>query len=174
MLKPGANVCIQSGNIENPNAPENSWIIDTTVERLQPLALRLVRGDARYARFREHIEDAERMKAYDQLRRKYFLPVRPLACYLDALRTASFEIVEVYERVGDALVTEWGDFLGAYHEGVLGWAGGSKRIDDRSPSAETVACRKRLLHDALGALLHDQPSFPVCWTHIRCRKPLDL
>lgn len=172
VLKPGASVFIQSGNIENPNAPANSWIIDATVERLQPLALGLVRGDTRYAGFRGALDDAERMKAYDQLRHKYFLPARPLSHYLDALRAASFEIVEVCERVGDALVTEWGDFLGAYHEGVLGWAGGSNCIDGESPSPDTVACRKRLLHDALSALLHGQPSFPVCWTHIRCRKPL--
>lgn len=171
VLKPGAIVCIQSGNIGNPNAPENSWIIDTTVERLQPVAHALVRSDARYAAFREHLDDDKRMKAYDQLRHKYFLPVRPLAYYVDALRAASLEIVEVYELVGDAMVTEWGDFLSAYHEGVLGWAGGSKRIDDQSPSAEAIACRKQLLHDALSSLFAGQPSFPVCWTYIRCRKP---
>lgn len=172
-LKPGATVLIQSGNVDNPSAPPDNWIIDATVERLQPIARRLARHDARYARFRPHLEDEERTAAYDQLRRKYFLPVRPLGYYLDALRAAAFEIVEVYERVLDALVTDWGDFLSAYHEGVLGWAGGSKRIDGREPSAEDVTLRRQLLRESLSALFEGRPSFQTCWTYIKCRRRSD-
>lgn len=170
-LKPGAMVLVQSGNIANPDAPEGCWIIDSTVEQLQPIALAMVREREEYAEFRPHLDDDERMAAYDQLRRKYFLPVRPLSYYLDALRAAAFEIVEVYGRGVDALVTDWGDFLSAYHEGVLGWAGGSKRIDGLTPSEEVVTLRQQLLRESLAALFEGRSSFQACWTYIKCRKP---
>ena len=169
VLKPGATVLVQSGNMANPNAPEGSWIIDTTVERLQPIAHDLVRDDAKYARFRSNLEDAERTAAYDQLRKKYFLPVRPLSHYLDALRGAGFEIVEVFERLVEAQVSDWVDFLNTYHEGVLGWAGGSKRIDGVEPSEEAVTQRQQLLRESLTKLFEGQSSFSACWTYVKCR-----
>lgn len=170
LLRPGAMALIQSGNIANPNAPENSWIIDDTVEKLQPIARELVRSEAKYAAFRPQLDDENRRIAYDQLRRKYFLPARPLSFYVDALCAASFEIVEVRERVMDAMVTDWGDFLTTYHEGVLGWAGGTAQIDGHAPSEETVTLRRQLLRESLAALFDGAPSFPTCWTYIKCRK----
>ena len=171
LLKSGACALVQSGNIDNPNAPEDSWIIDDTVERLQPVARALVRDHDTFEEFRPDLTDDDRMARFDALRRKYFLPVRPLSHYVDALRTAGFEVVEVYERVVDALVTDWTEFLAAYHDGVLGWAGGSKRIDGRTPTEKTVTLRRKLLGQALSALFDEQPSFQACWTYIRCRKP---
>jgi len=171
LLRPGAVVLIQSGNIDNPNAPEGSWIIDQTVERLQPLARELVRTDPTFAPFRTDGDDPERMAAYDELRKKYFLPVRPLGYYLDALRDAGFAIEVVREQSVQALVSDWTDFLSAYHEGVLGWAGGSQRIDGAVPSDELVALRVRLLGASLAALFEHRPSFEACWTYITCRKP---
>lgn len=172
-LKPGAIALVQSGNIANPNAPKNSWIIDETVERIQPIARVLVRDKPEYAEFRNTLNDDERMKSYERLRRKYFLPVRPLAHYLDALETAGLKIDEVYERIVDAHVPEWCDFLSAYHEGVMGWAGGSKRIDGQEPSCDMVNLRLKLLRESLVTLFADQPSFPCCWTYIKCRKRTD-
>lgn len=169
-LRPGAMALIQSGNIANPNAPEHSWIIDDTIERLQPIAHKLVRSEAKYTGFRPHLDDKKRTAAYDQLRRKYFLPVRPLSFYLDALRAAAFEIAEVKEHVMDAKVTDWGDFLTTYHEGVLGWAGGTARIDGQAPSEETVSLRQQLLRESLAVLFDGAPSFSTCWTYIKCRR----
>lgn len=170
-LKPGGMALIQSGNIANPNAPDDSWIIDTTVERIQPIARALVQDRDQYTEFRHGLDDDNRMASYDRLRAKYFLPVRPLSYYHDALRGADFEIIDVFERAVDARVSDWGDFLSAYHEGILGWAGGSKRIEDREPSAETVALRCQLLRESLAILFEGRDSFPACWTYIKCRKP---
>jgi len=172
LLKPGGVVLIQSGNIDNPNAPEGTWIIDQTVERLQPIAHALVRSEPVYAPFRSDCDDEDRMADYAALRKKYFLPVRPLDYYLDALTGAGFEIELVREQTVEALVSDWTEFLSAYHEGVLGWAGGSERVDGVAPSDELVALRVRLLGDSLAALFEQRPSFPACWTYITCRKPV--
>ncbi len=173
VLKPGATALIQSGNINNPNAAEGTWIIDETVDQLQPLAIDLVRNNDKYESFRASLDDAKRMTAYDKLRAKYFLPVRPLSYYVDTFREAGFDVVNVYEHSIGALVADWTDFLSAYHEGVLGWAGGCQRIDKTEPSDEAVTLRQELLRDSLAALFNHQPDFLANWTYITCRKPLD-
>lgn len=170
VIKPGGTVLVQSGNINNPDAPKGSVIIDTTVEQIQPIALDLVRSQSKYAAFQAQLNDEERMEKYDQLRHSYFLPVRPLSYYLDALRDASFDVVNCCARPVQARVTEWSDFLGAYHEGVLGWAGGSKRIDGQPPTEDIITLRKQLLRDSLIALFDDKLTFQASWTYITCRR----
>jgi len=170
VIKPGGTALIQSGNIANPDAPNGSVIIDTTVERLQPIAQDLVRSKPKYTMFQMVLDDNKRMAKYDQLRQTYFLPVRPLSYYLDALREASFDVVNCFARPVQALVTEWSDFLSTYHEGILGWAGGSKRIDGQSQSDEVITLRKQLLRESLIALFKDKPSFEASWTYITCRR----
>ena len=49
---------------------------------------------------------------------------------LDALREAGFAVEEVKAQPVEALVAEWSDFLCAYHEGVLGWAGGCSKVEE--------------------------------------------
>ena len=170
VVRPGGYVLLQSGNIDNPHAPANSWFIDQTIERVQSTARGLVICDPAYAAFRDGLDDDERTKAYDSLRHKYFLPIRPLSFYLECLRSADFEIEAVDVQPIEALVTEWSDFLCAYHEGVLGWAGGCSRVDGRDPSDDLIALRKRLLRESMAKLFDGAASFQACWTHVRCRK----
>ena len=171
LLRPGGRVLVQSGNIDNPEAPEGSWIIDLTVERLQEPARGLVLTDDRFASFRPSLDDAERNDAYVELRRKFFLPVRPLSFYLDRLEGAGLEIESVRAEPIRAEVSDWYDFLSAYHEGVLGWAGGSARIDGEEPSAESVELRLTLLRESLASLFEASDSFVACWTYITARRP---
>lgn len=171
VLRPGATVLVQSGNIHNPNAADGTWIIDETVERLQPLARALVRENDKYAAFRVALDDAERRGAYDALRAKYFLPVRPLSHYVDTLGEAGFDVVNVYERPITALVADWTDFLSAYHEGVLGWAGGSRRIDGTDPGESVIELRQQLLSESLSSLFDHRPDFLANWTYLTCLKP---
>ena len=53
----------------------------------------------------------------------------------------------------------------AYHEGVLGWVGGSERIDGEPPSAEAVADRLRLLRESVDRVFGGD-SFEAVWTYI--------
>jgi SAM-dependent methyltransferase len=171
LLKPGGLALIQSGNILNPGAPHDSWIIDDTVERLQPIAVELVQDDPRYLPFRSDAQNAERMRTYDRLRRKYFLPVKPLTYYQDTLREAGFQIVSSRAQALRAQVCDWADFLCAYHEGVLGWAGGTERIDGQDPSTEHIQLRQQLVRESLSRLFDGDDSFRTTWTYVTCRKP---
>ncbi len=170
IVRSGGYVLIQSGNIDNPDAPDDSWFIDRTVERVQAVARELVKSDPIYAAFREGFDDTERTEAYDRLRHSYFLPIRPLDFYLDSLRDTGFAVETVEAQPVEAIVAEWSDFLCAYHEGVLGWAGGCSRAGECDPGEELIALRKRLLCESMAKLFDGKPSFHACWTHIRCSK----
>ena len=124
MLKPGGIVRINSGNLRNPRAGENEWIIDETVYVVHEVATGLVRTEPRYAAYRAVLDDEERMRRYLGYRDRVFLPPRPVDFYLGALRDSGFEIEDVSERTIDAEVEEWYEFLSAYADAVLGWSVG--------------------------------------------------
>jgi SAM-dependent methyltransferase len=171
VLRPGAGAFVQSGNIRNPDAPAGSWIIDATVEEIHRAARAIVATDATFARFRPALDDAARMAAYDELRARYFLPVRPLAHYVDALTAAGLPVEQVRTRAIEARVDDWYEFLAAYHDGVLGWAGGAEKLEGRPPDPDAIADRLRLLRAAIDGVFAGQPTFEACWTYVTCRKP---
>ncbi len=128
VLRPGAMARINSGNIRNPRARENEWIIDDTV-------------------YLVHVE-----------------------YYLDVLRAAGFDVAEVTERTIEAEVEEWYEFLAAYADAVLGWVGGSDKVDGEGASEEAAADRLRLLRESLAVVFDGRSTFDCCWTYISARR----
>jgi SAM-dependent methyltransferase len=169
VLRPGAKVRITSGNLRNPRAAENEWIIDETVYVVHEVATGIVRTDDRYAAYRPVLEDEERMRAYLDYRDRVFLAPRPLDYYLDALREAGFEVEEVTERTIEADVEEWYEFLAAYADAVLGWVGGSVKVDGEAATEQAAADRLRLLHDSLIVIFGGRPTFNAVWTYVTAR-----
>ena len=169
VLKPGAPCFVQSGNIGNPAAAPDEWIIDETVERIDEAARELVRKDPRWSAFAGALDDAARLAAHETVRRTFFLPVRPLSEYRAAFTAAGMLVEEVAARRIEARTSEWMQFLSAYHEGVLGWAGGSARVDGVEPSEETIAERLRLIEAAMISAFEGRATFPCCWTYMRAR-----
>jgi len=166
VLRPGAKVRINSGNLRNPRAGENEWIIDETVYVVHEVATGIVRTDDRYAPYRSVLEDEERLRAYLDYRDRVFLAPRPLDYYVGALETAGFELDEVTERTIEADVEEWYAFLAAYADAVLGWVGGSAKVDGAAASAAAAEDRLRLLHDSLTVIFGGRATFRCCWTYI--------
>ena len=164
-LRPGGRAFVQSGNIGVAELPPGSWIIDETVEAINAAAAELVQADDRYTQYRDGLEDPARRAAYDELRRKFFLPVRPLTDYLAALEEAGFRIDRVDHVSIAADAAEWTEFLSAYHEGVLGWVGGSERIEGVAPTEEAVADRLQLLRESVDRVFGGG-SFEAVWTYI--------
>ena len=169
LLRPGGAVFVQSGNIGVPDLPAGSWIIDETVEAINDAAVELVRADERYSDYRNGLADDGRQARYDELRRKFFLPVRPLAHYVDALEAAGFRVERVEHRTIAADTAEWTAFLSAYHEGVLGWVGGSERIEGVAPTDAAVADRLQLLRESVERVFAGR-SFDAVWTYIEARR----
>jgi ubiquinone/menaquinone biosynthesis C-methylase UbiE len=172
VLRPGGRVFVQSGNIRNPGAGPREWILDETVWAIHEVATGLVRNDPRYAAYRPLLDDAARMSAHVAYRDRVFLPVRPLDYYVRCLEAAGFRMEDVAARTIEARVDDWFQFLSAYHEAVLGWVGGSVRIDGRAPTDDAVRDRLALIRHALDTLLGGRPSFRCCWTYINGVKPV--
>jgi len=170
VLRPGAMARINSGNIRNPRAGENEWIIDDTVYLAHEAASGIVRADERYAPYRAVLDDEERLRAYLGYRDRVFLAPRPLEYYLDVLRAAGFEVAEVAERTIEAEVEEWYEFLAAYADAVLGWVGGSAKVDGEGASDEAAADRLRLLRESLAVVFGGRSTFDCCWTYISARR----
>ena len=166
VLRPGGRVRINTGNLRNPRAAENEWIIDETVYVVHEVATGLVRTDPRWAAYRDVLEDADRMRAYLDWRDRVFLAPRPLDYYLDALRGAGFTVEDVMERTIEASVEEWYEFLSAYADAVLGWVGGSAKVDGEPATPEAAADRLALLRESLNTIFGGRPTFRCCWTYI--------
>lgn len=165
ILTRGGRVHVQSGNIGVAELAEGAWIIDETVEAISAAAERIVRADERWAAHRVGLDDSERRNRYAALRRKFFLPVRPLGHYLEALERAGFTIESVRHRRIEASTADWTAFLATYHEGVLGWVGGSERVEGEPPSDEAVRDRLELLGLAVEDVFRAR-SFDAVWTYV--------
>jgi SAM-dependent methyltransferase len=161
LVRGGGLVHVQSGNIGVPDLAEGAWIIDETVEAISAAAERRVETDDRWAAYRDRIGDPR----YAALRRKFFLPVRPLGHYLEALERAGFTIERVQHRTVEARTDDWREFLAAYHEGVLGWVGGSERVEGAAPNEEAVGDRLELLRLAVDEVFA-APAFDAVWTYV--------
>jgi SAM-dependent methyltransferase len=173
-LKPGGKVFINSGNLRNPRAAAGEWILDETVWVINDIAEGIVRSEAQYAQYRPVLDDSERMRAHGQTRDRVFLKPRPLDYYTGALTRAGLTVTEVREKTIVADVQEWFEFMTAYHESVLGWVGGTKKLDGEPASPEAVADRLAIMRRAMETIFAGRESFNACWTYITCEKaPLE-
>ena len=171
VLRPGGRVFVQSGNIRNPQARPSEWILDETVWAIHEVATGLVRNDPRYAAYRPLLDDEGRMQAHVSYRDRVFLPVRPLDYYVGCLEGAGFAVEAVTARTIETSVEDWFEFLSAYHEAVLGWVGGSAKVDGAPPTKEAERDRLALIRHAMDTLLGGRQSFRCCWSYITCVKP---
>jgi hypothetical protein len=130
-----------------------------------------VRDDLRYAAYRPALDDDARMQAYVTHRDRVFLPVRPLDYYLRCLTEAGFVVDDVAARGIEARVDDWFEFLGAYHEAVLGCVGGSSKVEGAPATPEAVRDRLGLIRHAMETLFGGRSSFRCCWTYISGMRP---
>jgi SAM-dependent methyltransferase len=169
VLRPGGRLFVNSGNIRNPRARVSEWILDETVWVINDMAQGLVRTDPAYAAYRSAVEDEERMRAHAAFRDRVFLEPRPLDFYTKALERGGLGIENVREQTIQASVDDWYEFLTAYHDAVLGWVGGTEKVDGQAPTPEAVTDRLRLMRHAMEILFGGRPSFSACWTYLTAR-----
>lgn len=171
VLRPGGRAFVQSGNIRNPRAGPNEWVLDETVWAIHEIATGLVRNDPTYAAYRPVLGDETRMAAYLDYRDRVFLPVRPLEYYVGCLEAAGLPVEDVTARTIEANVNDWFEFLSTYHDAVLGWVGGVAKVDGRAASPDAVRDRLALIRQAMNTLFGGRQEFRCCWTYITCVRP---
>jgi ubiquinone/menaquinone biosynthesis C-methylase UbiE len=171
VLKPQGRVFINSGNVRNPSAKPGEWILDETVYVVHELALGLVRTDPRYAAYREVLDEPDRMRRHLEFRDRVFVAPRPLNFYTGELAAAGFEVGEVTQATILADVDDWFELLKTYHEPVLGWVGGSAKVEGQAPSEEAVADRLALIRHAMEVIFGGRRTFRCCWTYVQATAP---
>ncbi len=167
-LRPGGHVLINSGNIRNRRARSSEWILDETVWVVGDLAEGLVRTDPAYAAYRNDVDTPERMAAHAEFRDKVFRHPRPLDVYLETFELAGLKVESVREASIEARVGEWYELLATYNDAVLGWVGGTEKIDGAPATDQAIADRLQLIRHAMDVLFHGRPTFQACWTYITC------
>ena len=170
-LKPGGKVFINSGNLRNPNAKPGEWILDETVWVINDLAESLVRSEPAYAEYGGVLDDTERLAKHHAHRDRVFMQPRPLAFYTDALTRNGLTVTDVSQATIVADVDEWFELMTAYHEAVLGWVGGTKRIEGEEPTEQAVSDRLRIMRHAIDTIFGGRDTFKACWTYITAAKP---
>lgn len=165
VLRPGGRVFVQAGDIRNPEGKPGEWLISEVVEKVREVAKELATEDPRYAPYREVLANPERMAAYDALWRKVFLPIRPVAEYVDALKAAGFSVAEVITRTVDVGVLEWYEATSVYPD-LLAWVGGSPKIDRRQSTPSEVQDRLDLLKQSFLKLFKGKDVYQSTWTYL--------
>jgi hypothetical protein len=94
-----------------------------------------------------------------------------LSYYVETLEGAGLRVQGVREAAIEASVNEWFDFLCVYHDAVLGWVGGTQRVEGSQPSSDALRDRLLLIRQAIGLLFGSRPTFQACWTYLTCTKP---
>jgi len=74
-----------------------------------------------------------------------FLKPRPLSYYLDALTAAGLTVTDVREKTIVADVEEWFELMTAYHDTVLGWVGGTKKLDGQPATPAALEDRMTIM-----------------------------
>ena len=170
LLVKGGKLLINSGNIHNSLMGEETKLIDQTVNEISNLSYDIVKNTPKYQKYFDLINDIDYINKHNTLRDKYFLPIRPIDFYTDELIKNGFKIIEVKTINIDARVDEWFDFLKVYHEGIIGWIGGSKKITGIEPSEEEINDRVEIIKLALTKMFNNQNDFKACWNYIICEK----
>jgi SAM-dependent methyltransferase len=170
-LRPGGRVFVCTGNLRNPRAAPGEWILDETVWVINDIAEGLVRSDPRYAQYRPVLDDTARMEAHARTRDRVFLKPRTLAEYTQTLDAAGLAVIDVGEETIVADVTEWFEFLAAYHDAVLGWVGGTRKLDGADPTPEAVQDRLAIMRAAMDTIFGGRTTFNACWTYLTLQKP---
>ena len=165
-IRKRGRIYIQSGNINNPNAPEGSWIIDETVSHIDRIARELVRTQPEFRDGARFLGDEDYLSQHDALREKYFLPARHLSHYEMKLESAQLHLTNSSCAVFPAKVSNWHKFLSVYHEGVLGWLGGAEKVTGEPADTAWVEMRKEIMGAALNQLFEGRDTFKACWTYL--------
>ncbi|MDY7227766.1 class I SAM-dependent methyltransferase [Hyalangium rubrum] len=163
-VRPGGKVFVQSGDIRNPEGKPGEWLISQVVEKVREVAKEVAAEDPRYAPYRAVLEDRAKMAAYDALWRKVFLPIRPVSEYQEALTQAGFTVKDILTRTVDVGVLEWYEATSVYPD-LLGWVGGSPKVDKRLPTAAEVQDRLDLLKQSFLKLFKGRDIYQSTWTY---------
>lgn len=173
VLRPNGLVLVTSGDIDNPRRVRKDWRLHDTIARVNEIAQEVVESEPLFEEYRETLENREVMNAYTLLRQSVYPPSKPLDLYIDLLSDAGFKPLHYFEQVIDVSVNEMSDALLPYHDVILGWVGGSEKVEGWSPSNSALRDRIFLIKLSVKELYGTQHYLRCPWTYITCKRRRD-
>jgi hypothetical protein len=110
------------------------------------------------------------MEKYNQLKNKYFLPIRNIEYYTSSLYENGFIINEIKTIDVKSNVNEWFDFLKVYDEGILGWIGGVEKVSGDIANLVDIQNRLDIMEEAINIIFNNNNNFSANWNYIICEK----
>ena len=74
------------------------------------------------------------------------------------------------EATIEASVDDWFELMSAYHEAVLGWIGGTQKVDGQEASEAAVKDRIQLIRESMEVLFAGRNRFTAGWTYITAER----
>jgi hypothetical protein len=68
-------------------------------------------------------------------------------------------------------VDDWFELPRAYNEAVLGWVGGTARVEGQPPGRQAVDDRLALIRHAMDVIFGGRRTFRCCGTYLRATRP---
>lgn len=170
VLRRGALVLVSTGDMGNPEKREDGWRLHDTVEVINALAQEAVSTEPEFQRYRHLIDDDSLMSAYKEMRSRVYPAIKSISLYLEKLSDAGLKPVHSFEEQVELSLEDFVDGLLPYHEVVLGWVGGTQKIEGVTPAAESLRDRLLLIRYCAAKLYVQRKRLHGPWTYITCRK----
>jgi ubiquinone/menaquinone biosynthesis C-methylase UbiE len=171
LLKKGGKLLINSGNINNPKMKTpSSVLIDQTVNEIFSISFDIVKNNKKYHQYLTKLSDIPYMEKYNQLKNKYFLPIRNIEYYTSSLYKNGFIINEIKTIDVKSNVNEWFDFLKVYDAGILGWIGGIEKVSGDIANLTDIQNRLDIMKEAINIIFNNNNNFNANWNYIICEK----
>lgn len=170
VLRPDGIVAISTGDMSNSNRAGNNWSLHDTVGTVNELAQNIVRKDAAYAEYRSKIDDAATMAGYLSLRKHVYPEVKPIELYLDLLSDAELRPLYHFDRTIEVSMEDMLEALLPYHDVVLGWIGGSRKVEGHEPTEASVRDRISLIQRCVENIYAGHDHFRCAWTYITAKR----
>lgn len=169
VMRSGGLVLISTGDMSNPKRTLSDWRLHDTVATVNEIALDVVRTDSRFEQYRNKAEDEDLLNSYASLRDYVYPTIKPIDLYLDSLSDAGLKPIHHFEVPVNITVRDLIDALSPYHEVILGWVGGSRKVEGRSPTKRALEDRSFLIRHCAETLYDGRGHFQCAWTYITCR-----
>ncbi|WP_169732948.1 class I SAM-dependent methyltransferase [Haloechinothrix halophila] len=170
VLRRGGLALVSTGDMSNPKKRQGDWRLHDTVEVVHTIAQEIVKTEPLFEKYRHLIDDDSLMLAYKEIRSRVYPPIKPIDLYLDELSDAGLEPLHHFEEWIEISTTELIDALVPYHDVVLGWIGGSEKVEGDPPTQEALRDRLFLMKYCATKLYMQRDRLRGPWTYITCRK----
>ncbi|WP_020673080.1 class I SAM-dependent methyltransferase [Amycolatopsis nigrescens] len=170
VLKPGGIALVSTGDMTNPDRKAGDWRLHDAVEAVNDIASEMVRTEPLFEKYREKLESDEVMKGYAALRAHAYPEVGTVDKYLRALAGAGLKPLHYFEQLVNVYPDDLVDSLSPYHEVVLGWIGGTRKVEGASPAPGAVRDRLFLLRYCIDKLYAKRDHYQCHFSYFTCRK----